>query len=403
MMGHNTTTATRQFAARAEYSNASVDPGLAVGCEKAQAMSTRNVDVDIVDGADAVTKCAADWQSIEAAGSPSTPFQSLSVAEAVAAAHIRRGEHPRLVVVRQFGRPVLIFPTVIASWLGLPVIRFLGDPLIQYGDMVATSDARHEHYAAAWDAAMDPKLASVALFRKVRADAKAAPFLAKVANVTKIQEAPFIDLYRPSALNARDKRELMRLRRRLSDRGDVQFELASGPIARDLLQGTLEIKRAWLREHTMLSAVIGDPDWERTLFELCDRDCGGAKLMIARLTVGGSMAATEVGFMDDRCWFAFLGAYSPEFSRAGPGQVLTADIVAHCRKERLSTYDLMPPSESYKRALANRFIPVTDYALALTSVGRLATIAARLVPEAKMLFESMPAGLRRVVLLLCRS
>ena len=75
------------------------------------------------------------------------PVSNLCLCEAVADAHRRKGETPRIVVVYDQGRPVLLFPTVVGRFCGVPTIRFLGDPLIQYGDVLASPAATPAHYA----------------------------------------------------------------------------------------------------------------------------------------------------------------------------------------------------------------------------------------------------------------
>src|SRR5688572_8620752 len=91
-----------------------------------------HTDVDVLTGENAVAVAWSAWRQLELARAPSTPFQSYAFAEAAADAHRRKGETPRIVVVRDEGRPVLLFPTVIGRFCGVPTIRFLGDPLVQY-------------------------------------------------------------------------------------------------------------------------------------------------------------------------------------------------------------------------------------------------------------------------------
>ena len=95
-------------------------------------------EIHIAEGDDAIALVADDWHRLVARGVGATPFQSFAFASEVAAAHLRRGETPRIVTVRRGGQPILIFPTVITTFMSLPVIRFLGDPLIQYGDVLVS-------------------------------------------------------------------------------------------------------------------------------------------------------------------------------------------------------------------------------------------------------------------------
>jgi CelD/BcsL family acetyltransferase involved in cellulose biosynthesis len=123
-------------------------------------------------GSDAVEAASQIWNELETAYGVSSPFQSLALAAVAAKAHVMAKETPRIVVVREGRRPVLLLPTVVSAKAGLSTARFLGDPLIQYGDAIAAADASIEHFEAAWSAVADPGIASAVLLRKVRQDTK---------------------------------------------------------------------------------------------------------------------------------------------------------------------------------------------------------------------------------------
>ena len=350
--------------------------------------------VEVIESADAVMQAEADWRMLSAAGGVATPFQSFVVASAAAAAHVRRGEMPRLVIARRGGRPVVIVPTVSTSWLGTRVLRFLGDPLTQYGDVLAAPDVRADDISAAWAAAVRACSASVALMRRVREDAHIARHLAAIATEVSVQESPLVEFSRPSALTPRDARELRRLRRRLGELGNVQMEVLFGPEAEDLLLHAVELKRGWIKTHALGSTVIGDADWEKALREICR--AGG--LTIAVLRVGGNSAAFEVALRDASCWYGFIGVFVEDFGRMGPGQVLTAACIEYAREAGLTCYDQLPPAHAYKRQQATRTLAVRDYALPLTAAGRLAMATAGMVPAMKSIFCKLPTDLRRPLL-----
>lgn len=374
------------------------------GSESGQTIAapkSASCDLTIFEGADAVAQAETDWRSIAEGGGVPTPFQSFSLASAAARAHVRHNEVPRIVVVRRAGRATVIIPTVVTSFFGQRIVRFLGDPLIQYGDVLAGPNATSEDFAAAWSAAAHARVACLGLFRRVRDDAHAAKFLTETANVTSVQESPLIDVRQPSRLPAREARELRRLRRRLAEQGTLDFRVERGPEARELLMQALDLKRAWMKAQGLASKVIGNSDWERVLCRLCEAGSEEGGLAVAVLTVGGRVAAFEAAFVDLACWYAFLGAFSPEFARMGPGQVLIADCIAHCRDIGLPIYDQLPPSQPYKRRQATGAIAVRDYGLRLTPMGRLPLVANRMIPDIKSLLDAVPVGVRRPVLSLC--
>jgi CelD/BcsL family acetyltransferase involved in cellulose biosynthesis len=360
-------------------------------------------ELTIVEGPDAIAQVENDWRELARNGGIATPFQSFSVATAAANAHLRRNELPRIVVARKVGRPVVIFPTVITCNFGFPVVRFLGDPLIQYGDVISGQDATPDDFTAACMAAADPRISCLALFRRVRDDAKAARALAQRAKVCAVQESPLVHVGQRSRLRAREARELRRLRRRLAEHGALEVRFVSGPQALELLLQAFELKRGWMNAQGLWSPVIGELHWEEALCDLCRLDAEKGGLVVAALTVDGRPAALEAAFADDVAWYAFLGAFSLDFARMGPGQILTAECIAHTHDVGLSIYDQLPPSQPYKRRQASGSIAVRDYALMLTPRGRLAFMTIRMFPKIKMLFTAIPIELRRPMLSLYSS
>lgn len=355
-------------------------------------------DVAVAEGDDAVALAAPDWRRLEDAGTATSPFQTLALAEAASAAHLQRGEIPRIVIAREAGRPVVLLPTVVGRAFGLRTVRFLGDPLIQYGDALIAEDATAAHIETALAAACRPDMASLVHLRRVRAPSRLAPVLSRRCATVGRSEAPFVDLAKPVLRSARDRRELQRLRRRLAEYGEIRLEIRRGTSAAAALLEALALKREWLTGHGLHSRVIGVPEWEAALFGLTQKGGAEGPLAAARLTVGGEPAAVEIGFVWDGCWYSFLGAFVPEFARCGPGQVQMAETMARCAADGLARYDLQPPPDRYKARLAGATVPVHDYALALTVGGRGGVAALRAVPTIKDMIARMPPGLRRIIL-----
>lgn len=352
------------------------------------------VSIAVAQDAAALDQASADWSALEAEGGAATPFQSLALARHAMAAHLARGEHPRIVIAREAGRPAVVFPTVISRTGGISIIRFLGDPLIQYGDVIARADVSAATLEAAWRVAADPGAARLVMLRKVRADARIAPLLSREAAACTDLAAPFVDLAAASNLHARDRRELARCRRRLSDLGAVSFEVMRGADAKNAVREALALKRAWLAQHDRASAVIGNAVWEAALTALADEPA----FHVARLRVAGRTAALEAGFVHGRTWFALIGTHTSEFAKAGPGNVLTNDLVGWCRQQGLASYDLLAPADAYKTAITHKQVAVRDYAALLFGPRRLGILAARTIPLARNVVDRLPVRFRRRLL-----
>lgn len=348
-------------------------------------------DAEIFSGADALDAASPEWRAIEREGTLSTPFQSFAVAEAAMAAHISHGHEPHIIVVREHGAAVAILPLMLTSMAGSRVLRFLGDPLIQYGDAVLSRAGNEAHLMQALHAAGEIG-ADAALLRKVRNDAKLSPLLARRAHVSQVEEAPYVDLRRETGLPPRDMRELRRYRRRLAEQGEVRLKITRGGSAYHCVRTALERKRDWLTAKGFTSSVIGDPHWEAALVSLVTEHAN--LLACARLEVGGKLAAVEIAVTHGKRWHAFLGAIDPAFAKSGPGQVQMADTIAHAREQGFLAYDLLAPADRFKCVIATGAVTVCDYALPLSLQGEVTARALRFAPQAKSLLGKLPAPIR---------
>lgn len=350
--------------------------------------------VTVYAGDDAVERVRGIWRTLEFSGARGTAFQSLAMAEATCEAHRRKGEIPLIVVVARHGKPVLLFPAVVGRARGLRGVRFLGDPLIQYGDVLAAPDATPEDFAAAWREVSSPRHGHYVHLRKVRADAALAPFLDRAAHVVATHRAPYRCLESEAELCSRKAKDLRRRRRRLAEYGNVAFRILRGNHVADALHAALSRKRAWLAGRGLSSAVVGDPDWEHSLYRLSAEPRGTIRLAAAQLVIDGKPAATEIAIEDGRRWCAFLGTTDPAFARGGPGHVQMDETVAWCAAQGYAEYDLLAPADDYKSTIANNGVEVRDYALATSLRGNAAVSALRAAPAVKEGLARLPVGPR---------
>jgi len=219
--------------------------GFGEGLRRAAKPDRAAGEAEVFSGAQALDAVEADWRAIERDGTLPTPFQSFAVAAAALPAHLKHGHEPHIIVVRQHGEVRAILPLVATSMAGSRVLRFMGDPLIQYGDAVLSRSGTEAHLVQALLTA--GKLgADAALLRKVRNDAKISALLSRRAHVSNVEEAPYVDLRRETGLPPRDMRELRRYRRRLSEIGEVKLHITRGAEAQPCLRAALELKRNWL-------------------------------------------------------------------------------------------------------------------------------------------------------------
>lgn len=373
----------------------SIGPALA-GRLRGRTTTAAPVGATVFQGEAAMDQAAPDWQALENAGGAATPFQSLAMARAATEVHLRAGEIPRIAVVRHSGRPVVILPTVVGTRFGVKVARFLGDPLIQYGDAVCEPGTAKRHIEAVFHAVADPAAVDALHLRKVRTDARLAPLLRQHATAFNHDEAPFLDFIGTTP-DAEEPRKLRHCRRKLAALGPLRLEVTQGLAARQHLRDALAIKRRWLAARRLPSSVIGCKHWEAAIERLAGHG-GDTELCLAVLHVGERPAAYEVAFTTGGRWYAFMGAIADDFARHSPGRVQIADTIAWCRGNDFARYDLLAPSDDVKRSYCSEATPVSDFTYALRPADHVLTAALRLTPVAKAVLFRLPAPLRKLAL-----
>ncbi|MGY6708480.1 MAG: GNAT family N-acetyltransferase [Rhizobiaceae bacterium] len=243
------------------------------------------------------------------------------------------------------------------------------------------------------------------VMRRVRQTNPLAALLEQAGAVkSQSDEALFVDLaafgdfeaYQKS-FSSKKRANWRRDLRRLEDEGKVAFEVVEGGDAAELLRTAIAWKRGWLDDLGVTSPVIHSEDW-------CDAllDCAGAGHgHVSVLTVDGRPVAMELGFVEDGCYVAFLGAFDPAFGKLSVGQEQMRRTIEWCFERGLGRYDLLPPADEYKRHWCrdNAGIAVADYALSLSVAGSAASFAhGRLRPLARSLVLSAPTGMRKFLL-----
>lgn len=327
--------------------------------------------VETLDGVDAL---AAEWAALERATPEATGFQSLVWCRTWLSLSGARLS-PRIVCVREGEQLVLLAPLQIERRFGVAVARWIGEPMTQYGDALALPGEGRRR----WRALAEQEMARwrdvdlVALTR-LRADG----VIADGRSFGEALAAPYVDLrqWKP-----RRHKSVERRARRLEAQGPIALVEPDAPASREsFARRAIALKRAWLRDKGAYSAGLSHPVSEQFLAALA-RD---GFLRINALSVGGEIAALDLGFVAGDVYRSLLGCFAPRFAAGAPGQALTSRLIARCAAQGLSRYDMLLPADSYKLAWATGETRMEARFLATTLRGHIAAFAlARLRPLAK--------------------
>lgn len=357
---------------------------------------------------------AGDWNDLFAhSARPEHVFQSFGWCWHWARHYLgrpgRRGPKLAIVTGRRDGRLVLVFPLVIERRAGLKQISWLGEPVSQYGDVIAAPEASQmDTLDEAWAFAVAHTDADLANLRKVREDATVAPLISRLGMaITATEEAPYLCFQRatdaesycatvPSKGRQKNRRRQLR---RLQERGSVAFETYTGTTeAGQLANYAILLKRAWLGTRDRISLALADDRFANFFRDIAKSATHPVKCDVLVLRTRNEIAAMQIVIENKDVRFLHVAVYVPKFEKAGGGSLLLENSLSDCYNSNIRCLDLLPPRHEYKMDFADGVTITHDYALAISALGLGYTRGyLGLRRRIKAGIEGMPAPARRVI------
>jgi CelD/BcsL family acetyltransferase involved in cellulose biosynthesis len=321
--------------------------------------------------------------------------------------HYLAGEKRRslaIVTARRNGRLVMIWPLVAERVAGLEVLRWMGEPVSQYGDVLAEpAPDTHEIMRQAWQFIVTALGADALHLRKVRADARIAPLLREMgARRVAVAGAPFLDLASTPDFSAYEQRysakarkNRRRLMRRLEERGPVAVERhTGGERARAAALEAIALKRACLETTGRLSPALADPRFAAFFADVAEGRGRPAGCSVSVLTSNAETAGIAIDVTCGRRRAAHVIVHDPRLDAFSPGTLLLQEWIRGAGADAIATFDLLAPAYAYKLDWADETVAVEDHALGLTLPGRAyAHVYLALRPWLKAAAEAVSSGL----------
>ncbi|MEL6299991.1 MAG: GNAT family N-acetyltransferase [Pseudomonadota bacterium] len=308
------------------------------------------------------------------------------------------------------GQLVLVMPLFIQRIAGVRCLKWAGDPVTQYGDIVVGETADPMRLiSSVFDAVISEARADVCFLQRVRSDSQIAPFLDHLgASVSDPNEAPFLDLtqfadfdaFIDSRFSRRKQREHKRLRRRLDETGTVHIAHdLTGAQAGDVAADAIRLKRDWLAAKSLASKALTDERSLAFMRGVAADETNTIATHVGALTSDGALAAAQIGFPYKRRLSLHVIVYDLQFQRAAPGLAHLRAGITKAFEDGVQAIDLLAPTADYKRDWATGAIPVADYTYAATSKGRAfaALYLKHLRPWLKKIAPRVPLALRKMV------
>lgn len=354
----------------------------------------------------------ADWTALyERSGKCHHTFQTYNWCWHWCETYLREGTagatELAIVTGRVGGELVMIWPLLIEHGLGMRQVKWLGEPVSQYGDAIVKDDARAGKWLeAAWRQITEALGADLVVLNKVRADANVAQLLAEhQVRVAYRQEAPELALgdyddfeHYQTRFSPKKRRNRRRHWRRLSELGSLEFvSHAEGEKARELALAAIDLKRKWLADRGLASRAYAHEDFDIFFASVARDPARSAGCQVSALLLDGVPIAVEIGFVSKGRYGLHISVFDIAYEPLGAGAQKMLDTIRHCYDAGYHTYDLQAPADPYKLGWTNRSTPVIDYIAPASLKGRLLGLGyyREVRPRAKRLVAAMPRNMRR--------
>lgn len=322
----------------------------------------------------------------------------------------------RIIVVRQNGRVVLIFPLVVSGRIG----RFLNSETWEYRDLIVEEGpCIDQWFNAAWTALVELSEFDILLLQNVRSPSVLARLLALVkpriwcshsySPVIRLRDFDGWDSYassRSTKLVADQRRQWRRLSSALPDLRCVRVK--ENDAVRDLIGWMIDRKGEWAGYKQLPMQGFLSNERKELLVQAAIDACDSNRALVFELVGNGRTISAGMGFLCNKQFTFELFAYDLEWENYSPSRLLQEMMIRWCLVNDIEEFDFLPRTEggrSYKDLWANGNVRSYSYAIPLSVRGRMLlrwkrSSAARLLVKTitrSSMYGILPNALRRAL------
>jgi CelD/BcsL family acetyltransferase involved in cellulose biosynthesis len=279
------------------------------------------------------------------------------------------GKDLLIVIAERHGEPVAILPLYRKVEGARRILRFVGGidltdylgPICSLEDRGEVADALIDWLSKSevewdeFDAHNMPVPFGFAEFLVERADSAGFDFVLEQEETSAVLVLPGSWEEYLAGLDAKDRHELRRKRRRLArDHPDAVFR-ASRP---ETLEGDLKVFIDMHRGAEGMKGHFMRPEIATFFERVAHAFAPEGWLRLEFLEVGGRAIASTFGFVLDDTYFLYNSAFEPEAHRLSPGFVLVSELVKRSIEQGLATFDFLRGPERYKYQLGSEAVPL---------------------------------------------
>ena len=276
---------------------------------------------------------------------------------------------------------VIIAPLVMEKKLGLKVLKWIGEPVSQYGDILIEENPQNLQWLKAGFKYLNETLKPDLFYlRKTRFDAAITPLL-EMYSATILEEtaAPYIEILGDKDFtefnkrySQRSRKAKRRHRRKLEEKGPLTFNLFDeGTEANRAANHAVNLKREWLKATKTISPAFSTRLIDDFFNATTKENDHSAGIKVSELCVDNHPAAIEIGLLVKDYYGAHLGVYDADYIAHSPGSLQMQDTIAALIEKGVKTIDLFAPGDPYKYEWTDLSVPVYDFAYSTSMKGKL--------------------------------
>ncbi len=324
------------------------------------------------------------WQNLEQNGAVTpTIFQSFAWIKNWSDHYAQPDCQNEIHIVAGFLNNTLVFilPLMKSCHMGVSTLKWITDPLGQYGDVLCAKDQTLAKWMSASLRFINRlKDIDIIRLRHVRQNSIIENFASQHFVDAKLHEqAPFLDLtaFKSDAdydarYNSQQRKRRKKIRSKLEEMGVVEFKtLKPGSDNDQAIAEAIREKNEWLSERGRFNRVMGCPRHVQFLKSLSRSTANDFEFVTTELSAGGKPVSWEIGFSYRGTHFAYITSHANALTDLSPGRLhmdLSQRLALSKGQER---FDLMVPNDNHKESWCSDKVNTKDYFYATSWRGKI--------------------------------
>lgn len=335
---------------------------------------TRMLQCEILTTEAAMEALAKEWAQLQAAAGR-IPFTSYEWVQAWWQ-HIGKpkGRVLHIVAGRAEGRLVAILPLTTQSKKGMRVMQGIGTEALFPFDMLSE---KSDYAADLWEAAYQSRAYDFAVIKDVDAGSPCGQALAVFACRRESEKVPYLSLSWSSgaawveSLPGKVQREYRRCQRRLQEKGEVQYHMATSPPApAAIIDGMVGQKKTWCREHG-LHGFFDQPGVDAFFRQWLETAAASKQLLLGWLQCGGDIVAYNLGFIYKEIFYGYLVTNDPAWASFSPGSLTITNAISWAIDNGCREFNFMQGEGAHKLRYTDDTRDYAEWTFSRSLPGRL--------------------------------